>query len=57
MQCRIGPDRPWALDRAARHPFALAVELGLDLVGLIDLEVLFVDPNDFGLELLVKEVP
>ena len=46
-----------ALDGAAGHPDALPVELGPDLVGAIDVEVLGVDPGDLDLELLVADGP
>ena len=46
-----------ALDRAAGDPDALPVELGPDLVGPIDVEVLGVDPGDLGLQLLVADRP
>ena len=52
-----GPRKPQlthqALDGAAGHADALPVELGPDLVGPIDLEVVAPDPEDLALELLV----
>ena len=48
-----GPRKPQvthqALDGAARHADALPVELGPDLVGPIDLEVVAPDPEDLAL--------
>ena len=42
-----------SLDGAAGHPDALSVELGPDLVGSIDLEVVAPDAKDLASELLV----
>ena len=43
------------MQRATRMPFS--VELGPDLVGAIDVEVLALDPEDLALELLVTHGP
>ena len=44
-----------ALDGAAGHPMALPVQLGPDLVGSVDVEVLRPDPLDLDLQLLVPD--
>ena len=46
-----------ALDGAARHADPLSVELGPDLVGPIDLEIVAPDAQDLALELLVPHRP